>query len=398
MVALCTPTFSAHASAVVGGKCTKVGSFQLINKKVSICTKRGNSLTWALANSAQKAKYLEQVQKKLILDRKKLLENLLTVKDKYTNTTSLIPLANGLLLESTKAFIENSRANIAELQKQKTTEEQSKLTNQNNILAINNSISSAQVSVNSLQNQINTLQITVNNSKALSDSAYNSWISARAQSDFLSSSYQSALRSNAAIATSQVLCDFGFAPCTGNNSSQFNYNASIIREYNSASARTAGAYANYVSVNGQWVSNQNTLGALKSQQTQSSNNINTLNAQKNQANLNITNIDTKLVNFNSLITQAQAKFIPLENAEKRIAQDLSNYDAFKNSLDLKSAEFLVAIDAFFQMADESYVSAASSTNWNNRYGGLLSMQKEIDQKITELKSLISSLEVFLNSL
>jgi chromosome segregation ATPase len=271
------------------------------------------------------------------------------------------------------------------------------LNNQNSIVVINNSINSAQSNVNSLQNQINSLQITTNNSKALNDTAQNAWVSAKAQSDYLYSSYQSALQSNAAILANRVLCDFGFTSCSGSSSFQESYNRSVINQYNSASARTAGAYASYASYNNQWVSNLNTLSTLKAQQVQSSNSINALNAQKNQANLNITNAETKLANLVAQISQAQAKFTNLENAERRIAQDLASYEGIKGVIVNKSSELVIAVSAFLQGADETYISTASSKTWNTQYGNLSIMQREIDQKLMELKSLISSLEVFLSS-
>jgi hypothetical protein len=381
----------------MGGKCSKVNSFQIIKNKIAVCTKSGNSMVWKLANDSQKARYSEQLQKALVSDRKKLLESLVIVKDKYTNVANVTPLMNSSLVDSKKAFIENSRTAIIELQKQKTAEEQVKITNQNNIVNINNSISSAQSNVVSLQNQINSQQVRANNSKALNDSAKNTWVSAKAQSDYLYSSYQSALNSNAAIIANRVLCDFGFTSCGGSTSFQESYNRSVINQYNSASARTAGALASYVSYNEQWVSDLRTLDSLNAQQAQFRNSINTLNAQKNQANVNIANGDTKLTNLNTQISQAQMKFIPLESAERRIAQDLSSYELTKGAVDLKSAELVVAIDAFLQGADEAYISTASSTNWNTRYGKLSILQKEIDQKLFELKSLISSLEIFMSS-
>jgi chromosome segregation ATPase len=392
-----SPTSTSHAAATMGGKCTKVTSFQIINKKLAICTKRGNSIVWTLTNPSQKAKYVEQQQKTLVLDRKKSLENLLMARDKYASSANFMPVMNIALVESKKALIENSRNAISDLQKQKTAEDQVKIDNQNRVASINNSISSAQSNVNSLQNQINSMQIATNNSKALNDAAQNAWVSAKAQSDYLYSSYQSALQSNAAILANRVLCDFGFTSCSGNSSFQESYNRSVINQYNSASARTAGAYASYASYNNQWVTNLNTLSALKAQQAQSSNSISTLNAQKNQANLNIANADTKIANLIAQIGQAQAKFVNLENAERRIAQDLVSYESAKGVIDLKSAELIVAIDAFLQLADEAFISTASSTNWNARYGNLSSLQREIDQKLLELKSLISALEVFLNS-
>jgi len=389
---------SASAASSIGGKCAKVNSFTTIGNKVVICSKKGSSLVWTLATNAQKSTYQAEQKKLMVLERNKSLESLTLTKDKYSSTSNLIQLPNETLIETKKTLIENSRNQLIELQKQKSTEEKVKLDNQNNIATFNNSISANQANINSLQSQITSQQNTVNYSKANSDSAYNAYVSAKAQSDYLSYSYQSALSSNTSMMTAKVLCDFGFGSCGIYSAAQYNYNASIISQYNSASARTSGAYASYSSYYNQYSSDLSTLNSLKSQQTQLSNNINTLNAQKNQANINISNAQAKISSLELQINQATAKFAPLENAENRITQDLQKYSEIKGQIDLKSADFVVAVDTFLKMADESFVSTASVNNWNSRYSALIALQKEIDLKVSEIKSLVNSLESYLNTL
>ena len=387
----------ANAASSIGGKCTKINSFTTIGSKLAVCSKKGSSLVWILANALQKISYQKEQTRLLVIERNKVVQNLSLIREKYSNTANLFKSPNDSLIESKKSLIENSRNQLIELQKQKNAEEEVKSNNQTTIANINNSITTAQSNINSLQSQITSQQNTVNYSKANSDSAYNAYVSAKAQSDYLSYSYQSALNSNSSMLAAKVLCDFGFGSCGIYSSAQYSYNASIISQYNSASARTSGAYASYSSYYNQYSTDLSTLNALKTQQSQLTSSINTLNSQKNQANANIASAQTKISGLEVQINQAIAKFGPLESAEKRIDQDMQRFSELKGVIDLKGAEFQVAINNFLEVANEDFISTASVANWNARYSSLTSLQKEIDLKASEINSLMSALESFLNS-
>lgn len=389
---------SANAASSIGGKCKKIKSFTTIGSKIAICSKKGSSSVWTLANSSQKSVYQAEQKKQMVLERSKSVENLALTRDKYSNASSLVQSLNESLIESKKSLIENSRNQLIELQKQKSAEEKVKSDNQNNVTSYNNSISTIQANINSYQSQITSQLNTINYSKANSDSAYNAYMSAKAQSDYLSYSYQSAVSSNTSMLSAKVLCDFGFGSCGIYSSAQYNYNASIISQYNSASSRTSGAYASYSSYYNQYSSDLGTLNSLKSQQTQFSNNINTLNSQKTQANTNISNAQAKISTLEVQINQATAKFAPLENAKNRITQDVQKYSELKGVIDLKGADIVAAIDDFLKMADESFISTTSVNNWNGSYSTIMTLQKDIDLKISEINSLISTLESYLTTL
>lgn len=388
----------ANAASTIGGKCKRVNSFATIGSKLAICVNKESSLVWVFANNAQKKAYQAEQKKLILSQRKKSLENLAISKEKYSTATNLIQTPNQSLIDSKKSFIESSRSQLNELKKQKDLEEKAKSDNQNNITSFNNSISTTQTNINSLQSQISSQQNTVNYSKANSDSAYNSYISAKAQSDYLSYSYQTAVRDNSAMLSAKILCDFGFGSCGIYNSAQYSYNASIINQYNSASARTSGAYASYSSLYSKYSSDLATLNSLKNQLSQLTTNLGTLNTQKSQANINIVNAQSKISSLELQINQATAKFAPLESAENRISQDVQKYTEMKDVLELKRAEFIVAVDEFLNLADENFVTTASAQDWNNRYSAVSGLQKEMEKYISNVNSLISSLESFLNSL
>ncbi len=389
---------SANAASSIGGKCSKANSFQLINNKLAICLKKGSSMVWTPANTAQKNSYKKLQTQLMISSREKNLTNLRNLKDKYSAISNVVPAWNETLVQTKKSLIDGTREQLFSLEDQKDAQEQIKKDSQNSLLTINNSISSTQNSINSLQNQINNQQSIVNNAKFYNDSAYNTYVSAKAQSDYLSYSYQSAISSNSSMLAAKVLCDFGFGSCGVYSSYQYSYNASIISQYNSASARTSSAYASYSNYNSQYASSLSTLSSLKNQQVQFTNNLNTLNNQKAQINQAISSSESKIASLTPQIAQALLKFTPLEAAENRIEADQKNYLDTKNLLEVKGAELIVAIDEFLLLATPEFVEKSSNSTWDAKYLFLLGLQKDIDLKASDLRSLISSLDSYLNTL
>lgn len=390
-----TPTIAASA---LGSKCTKIGSFVQIGNKVAICKKSGSKAIWVLVTPAQKIVYQKQQQQILLISRKQLVADLKETKEKYTNLVNLITPLNTSLIEAKKLLILNSKNLLIDLQKQKVEAQQAKILNQNNLVNINNSISNAQNSINSLANQINIQQNNLNSAKFYNDSSYNSYISTKAQSDSLYYPSQRAMSDNSAMLAAKVLCDFGFGNCDIYSAARYSYNLSIISQYNSASARTSGAYSSYSSYNSRYLSAFNAFTSLKSQQSQLSISIASLNNQRNQALQNISSADPKISNLEILINQSLAKVAPLESAERRIEADLMEYSRIKGLVELNSAEYVVATDNFLQMADEVFIASASTPNWNNKYAVPKTLQEEIESWLAKIRILASSLDGFLNTL
>jgi len=396
-ILIATP-INSNAASSMGGKCSKVNSFQLINNKLAICIKKGSSTVWTPANSAQKNSYKKLQTQLMISSREKNLTNLRNLKEKYSTISNVVPAWNETLVQTKKSLIDSTRDQLFALEDQRDEQEQTKKDAQNSLQTINNSISSAQNSINSLQSQINIQQSVVNNAKSYNDSAYNTYISTKAQSDYLYYSYQNALSSNSSMLAAKVLCDFGFGSCGVYSSYQYSYNASIISQYNSASARTSSAYASYSNYNSQYASSLSTLNSLKNQQVQFTNSLNSLSNQKAQLNQTISTAESKISSLTPQIAQATQKFTPLEAAEKRIEGDQKNYLETKNLLEVKSAELIVAMDEFLLLATPEFVEKSSISSWDAQYLVLLNLQKEIDLKVSELRTLISSLDSYLNTL
>jgi chromosome segregation ATPase len=309
-----------------------------------------------------------------------------------------VPQWNAVLIQKKSELITVARQQLADLGAQKNEQEQIIKNAQNNLDAITTSINSTQGTLNSLQNQINTQQAAVNSAKAYNDSAYNIYVSAKAQSDFLSYSYQSALNSNSSMLAAKVLCDFGFGSCGVYNSSQYSYNASIISQYNAASARTSSTYASYTNYNSQYSASLNTLNSLKNQQAQTANILTNLNSQKNQLTSNISAANSKIISLSLQISQALIKFSPLEAAESRIKSDQTIYSETKGAIEARCAEFIAEINDFLLIANQEFIEKASAIDWEVKYTGILDKQRDIELKISNLKDLVSKLDGYLASL
>ena len=116
---------SATAASSIGGKCSKENSFQLINKKVAICLKKGNLLVWTLANTAQKNNYKILQTQLLVSSREKNLTNLRTLKDKYSSISNVVPVWNDSLIQTKKTLFDEMRSQLFSLEDQK--EDQKKI-------------------------------------------------------------------------------------------------------------------------------------------------------------------------------------------------------------------------------------------------------------------------------
>jgi chromosome segregation ATPase len=126
--------------------------------------------------------------------------------------------------------------------------------------------------------------------------------------------------------------------------------------------------------------------------------LNSLNNQKAQLNQAISSSESKIASLTPQIAQALLKFTPLEAAENRIEADQKNYLDTKNLLEAKGAELIVAIDEFLLLATPEFVEKSSNSTWDAKYLFLLGLQKDIDLKASDLRSLISSLDSYLNTL
>jgi len=88
----------------------------------------------------------------------------------------------------------------------------------------------------------------------------------------------------------------------------------------------------------------------------------------------------------------------LEAAENRIESDLKTYLESKNLLEVKCAELVVAIDEFLLLANQDFLVKASTASWDAKYIVLLDFQKDIDIKVSVQRTLLSSLDSYLNTL
>ena len=121
-------------------------------------------------------------------------------------------------------------------------------------------------------------------------------------------------------------------------------------------------------------------------------------AQKNQIDSDLSDTESKIANLDLLINQSLTRLVTLENAEKRISQDLQKHSEIRALLESRSADLVAAIDSFLSVADANFISTTSAANWDSKYLGIVNIQKDIDSSLIEIKELAISLENFLKTL
>lgn len=384
------------AAPKLNQSCSKVNTFTTVGEKIIICSKSGRKFVWVSATSAQKIQYNVKQLKIQKSNRIKEIENLNIYKSKYSDVILLIQPLNETLIETKKAYIKSQRDALAVLMTQRDREIQNRDKLTSDITGYTNSISSDLSKISSLQAQSVSQQSTLTLSEQSQDSAYNSYISAKAQSDYLSYSYQTAIDDNVAMLSAKVLCDFGFGSCGIYSSSRYNYNASIITQYNSAKARTQSAHSVYLSAIQQHITVLETLISLKTQQMPLTSAINTLNAQRSQAIQNFASSQAQISFLDSQVAEATNKLTPLDAAEVRIAQDLDSYSSLKENIEVKAAELITAMENFLQIANAQFIDSASLNTWSSKMQPLLLSKKEIDNLLDELKARVNGLDAFLD--
>ena len=77
---------------------------------------------------------------------------------------------------------------------------------------------------------------------------------------------------------------------------------------------------------------------------------------------------------------------------------MKTYLESKNLLEVKCAELVVAIDEFLLLANQEFLVKTSTASWDAKYIVLLDLQKDIDIKVSVQRSLLSSLDSYLNTL
>jgi chromosome segregation ATPase len=204
-------------------------------------------------------------------------------------------------------------------------------------------LQSAQSSKSSIDSQLRFAENDLISLKIAYDAASQSYLAAKSVSDSLYYQYQRAQNENAAILANRVLCDFGFvagSSCTWGN---YNYNASIISQYNIAISRTnslAGSYSNTYSAYA------NGLSRVASLRNQSASLGTSISSITNQINLTQRDISAKQAD----ITKAKENVSTLEIKETTSTKLVDELVASLNSL-AESHRF--SLQAFLKKIEET---------------------------------------------
>jgi hypothetical protein len=389
----------SFAAPTLKGKCTKLNTYTQIGNKTAICSKSGSKLIWTLATSAQiKVYQKQQSQQKLVTDRKKTIADLIGTKETYSDLTSKITTLNTVLIDTKRLMIQTSRDLLIDLQKQMAAQQQTKVTYEANLQTAIKNIGIEQPLVNYYQNEMNIQQAVVNNAKTYYDAYSFTYLSAKAEAESLAYAYENAVNSNTTLMMEKVLCDFGFRTCGTFNTALFDFNASIIRQYNAATAKASAAAAPYTNYYNEYTAALRKMNEFKSMHKKYNDSLVWFTAQKNQIDSVLTDTNSKITNLDLLINQETARLVILESAEKRISQDVQKHSEISTFLGSRSADLVAAIDSFLNIADVNFISTTSAANWNSKYLDILNIQKDIDTSLIEIKELAISLENFLSTL
>lgn len=389
---------NAVAATTVGSKCAKAGTFTLINSKVFICTKKGTSLSWIIANPAQALIFQKQQQALTIASRHEKLTELLGFKSRYVDANSLLPTLEMDLISTANSLNQALKDEIARVVSQQESTIKLSAQTQTNFVEVIAALNSNQANIDAMQTKVNSQVSVTNTAKSKNDAAYTSYLAVKTQSDALSSAYQSASNSNAYALAAKILCDFGFAGCSGFDSNLYNYNASIIRQYNQASANTTAAYNIYSDAYSQYASAYDTWKSLNSQLTDLKTAQDTLTTKKNELSAKYIDLVSNIKTLQATLDADNSKLKSSNDALRMIDEISQKFSSLTQDFQAQTAQFNSALNNFINVADESYIVKASTVAWNGGISGLFSTQEHIEAILLEMKSLKFSLESSLKSL
>jgi chromosome segregation ATPase len=209
-------------------------------------------------------------------------------------------------------------------------------------------------------------------------------LSAKSVSDSLYYQYQRAYNENAIILTNRVLCDFGFVSGTSCSWGNYNYNASVIGQYNSALARTnslAGSYSNSYSA---YTNGLTRLSSLRSQSSAVNISITSLNNQavSLQRDLGVRQVE---------LTKAKSDNTAYEGKDVVVNRHLDSLANVESKLKTAIQEHNSNIDAFLQESNAIKVTLEGkslSEVQNEEWTSLISELKMARTKVSTSYSLV----------
>jgi chromosome segregation ATPase len=382
---ICLGSTPAHAASL-NGKCRNKGAFSLSENQLLTCKKVKGKLSWQKATRAEKASY------KVILDQKLAEARQAELNDLVLNSTgsefeaiteiSIIWRNSeiqdwGKALSEFKVRVDRSR----ELVKAKESELGIAQTAYNQKLL---EFQNAQSTRSALEVQVRSTESQLVSLKQSYDFASQNYLSAKSVSDSLYYQYQRAYNENAIILTNRVLCDFGFVSGTSCSWGNYNYNASVISQYNSALARTnslAGSYSNSYSA---YTNGLTRLSSLRSQSSAVNISITSLNNQavSLQRDLGVRQVE---------LTKAKSDNTAYEGKDVVVNRHLDSLANVESKLKTAIQEHNSNIDAFLQESNAIKVTLEGkslSEVQNEEWTSLISKLKMARTKVSTSYSLV----------
>lgn len=392
IVLLCLEVTPVQAASL-NGKCKIKGNFSLSGNQLLTCKMIKGNLLWQKATKSEKASYLAILNQKIAASRQAELNDLLLNSgvnefEVVTGVSAVwrIPEIQewGKVLSDFKSKVSKSaesvKAKESELGLTQTQYNQKLQELQNN-----------QSTRNTLESQVRSAEGELVTLKQSYDIASQNYLSAKSVSDSLYYKYQYALNENSAILANRVLCDFGFISGTSCSWGNYNYNASVISQYNSAIARTNSLSSNYSYTYSAYTNGLSRLSSLKNQSSTVNNSIAILNNQ-------VITLQREIGTKQGELTKLKSENTIYEGKNAVVNRFLESIAGLESRLSVAIQEHNLNIDAFMIESDEVKValqgkllSDLQSNDWVLLISELKSARAKVSTSFSTITQISASL-------
>jgi len=374
---------SPAQAASLNSKCKNKGSFGFSGDQLLVCKSIKGNLLWQKATKSEKASYIAKLNQKIAASRQTELNDLFQASggNEFEVITALSPVWRSLEIQEWEKVLSDFKSKVSiNIESVKTMESDLGLT-QTQYNQKLQELQNFQTTRNTFESQVRDTEGDLVSLKRSYDIASQNYLSAKSVSDSLYYQYQRAFNENSVILTNRVLCDFGFLSGTSCSWGNYNYNASIINQYNSAIARTDSLFSSYSSAYTAYTNSITRLNSLKNQINAINNSIVSLNNQAitlqravaakqgeltklKSENTIYASKDIVVNRFVESIANAESKVnLAIQDHNSNIALFMLERDEVKKSLEGKSLSVLQSNDWILLISELKFARTKVSTSY-----------------------------------
>jgi chromosome segregation ATPase len=373
-------SMSASQAVTSGASCKKSGTFNVVASQVLICKISKGKLIWQKANKAEINAYQKSQNEKLEKSRKSILDSLLffSADDEFQQVSENASILRRDEIESWNTALSGFKL-ILEENKQGLTKKSEELQRLQTLYAQKTQdLQNAQNSKSSIDSQLRFAENDLISLKMSYDSASQSYFAAKSLSDSLYYQYQRAQNENAAILANRVLCDFGFVAGTSCTWGNYNYNASIISQYNIAISRTNSLAGNYSSTYTAYTNGLSRVNTLRNQSASIGSSITSISNELSVTQRDMSVKQNEITRAKDNVSSLEGKALSLNQFDNSIKEQVSKLVAL-------ATNHATNLQTFLQRVDEAKVSLdgkALSQVQKNQWDQLVTDLKEAKSKVT----------------